>query len=217
VALREDTVEQVCTFWRLWAEEPETINVNIVTIGSDRFCRAPEHLQERLTDPPGELNALVDVLGDDLEQVRGAARLAYGDAGTLRLPEPGRVEPVADDDKRLATLARASEPFEWAEASIDEPAEYRLGLVESKRLVALATLHEWYDLVGHIGVFTRAKDRGRGLGGRVAAGVTQIALDRNLVPQWRSRMTNAASAAVADRLGFEAIGTQLFVRVRRES
>ena len=217
MALRDDTVEQVRAFWRQWATEPESTNASVVTIGVERFCRAPEYLRERLADPPADLEALVDVLGDNLEQVRGQARLAYGDANTLRLPDPGPLEPIADHDKRLAALERAAEPFEWIEASIDEPCDHRVGLFDGKRLVALATMHEWHHLVGHIGVFTRAEDRGRGFAGRAAAGAVELARQRSLVPQWRSRLGNDASAAVADRLGFEALGMQLFVRVRRAS
>jgi RimJ/RimL family protein N-acetyltransferase len=62
-------------------------------------------------------------------------------------------------------------------------------------LVAVATLQDWDGKVAHFGVFPHASARGRGLA---------------------PRTVSDAIAAVARRLGFEAIGRQPFVRVRNE-
>ena len=93
-------------------------------------------------------------------------------------------------------------------------AQHRVGVVDAGEILAVATLQVWDDTVGHCGVFTRADARGRRLAGRAAAGVIGRGRERDLVAQWRSRIGNDASAAVADRLGFVTLGRQMSVRVR---
>jgi RimJ/RimL family protein N-acetyltransferase len=56
--------------------------------------------------------------------------------------------------------------------------------------------------------------RGTGLASKVGSAAAAHALTLGLVPQWRSRIGNDASARVADRLGFVELGTQQTVRVR---
>jgi RimJ/RimL family protein N-acetyltransferase len=216
--LSERARAQVVAMWERWAAQEfadDFPGVSIVEVCGRRFVRAPEHARARLgDDPPFDLDELVDRLGDCVDSVVGIARLAYGDDSSLRLAETGPLTEIADDDPRLAALEDASDRFEWLEASADEPCAARLGVVEAGAVVAVATLQAWGDTVAHFGVFTRADARGRGLAARTASGVITMARARDLVPQWRSRFGNEASAAVADRLGFIASGQQLFVRVR---
>jgi RimJ/RimL family protein N-acetyltransferase len=218
MALRPETIDRVLAMWQRWAGDAvddEFVGVGVVAIGDHRFLRAPHHLRDRFIDPPIELDDLVARLGSDLERVVGAARLAYADDTTLRLADPGALTPIGDDDPRLAALERVADRAEWLEASADEACEARLGIVDGDELLALATLHVWDETVGHFGVFTRADARGRHLARRTASGVIDLARARDTVPQWRSRIGNDASAAVADRLGFVPLGRQLFVRVRQ--
>src|SRR5262245_30514547 len=200
--LRPETLDRVVAMWARRPEIDVLPRVNVVVLGEHTFVRAPAHLRARLSDPPVEVDTLVEFLGDEVERVVGAARLAYADDATVHLPDPGPLADMADDDPRPKALAASADRDEWLEASADEPADARVGIVEDGNVLAIATLHEWEDTVGHVGVFTRVDARGRGLAGRAAAGVIGRTLHRDLVPQWRSRIGNDASAAVADRLGF---------------
>jgi RimJ/RimL family protein N-acetyltransferase len=212
--LRDETVARVLAFWSRWAAADDADGVGIVEIGDHRFCHAPAHLRDRVASAPADLDAVVSVLGDDVDRAVGVARLAYADDRTLTLPDAVPLADISGDDARLAALQGGADPAEWQEASADEACDARLGVVERNELVALATMRVWDDTVDHIGVFTRADARGRGLAGDTAAGVIRRGLERNLVPQWRSRLGNDASVAVADRLGFVRLGVELFVRVR---
>src|SRR5262249_41229408 len=118
---------------------------------------------------------------------------------------------------RLDALARDANQAEWLESSCDEPCLVRVGCVEDGGLLAVASLQNWSDALGHIGVFTRADVRGRGRAVQVSAAIAHEASARGLIPQWRSSITNAASARVADRLGFVPLGRQFSVRVRPTS
>ena len=212
--LRAETVDRVLAMWERWPATNDNAGVSVVTIGDRRFVSAPPHLRGLLVDPPGDLEQLTALLGDEAERVVGIARLAYADDGTLSLPDPGPLARIDDDDPRLVHLEAASDRAEWLESSADEPCVTRVGVVEQDLILAVATLQVWDDTVAHFGVFTRADARGRGLAGRAAAGVIKLAQVRGLVPQWRSRFGNDASAAVADGLGFVPLGSQMAVRVR---
>jgi RimJ/RimL family protein N-acetyltransferase len=214
--LRPETVARVLAMWERWPETNDIPSVSVVVIGDRTFSTAPPHLRPRLTDPPRNLDALVELIeraGEVVERF-GEARLAYGDDGTLQLPDAGNLVAIADDDPRLAALERAADRAEWLEASADEPCVSRFGVVEHGELLALAALQVWDGGIGHFGVFTRASARGRRLAGRAASAAISDGLRRDLVPQWRSRDGNEASARVADRLGFDPLGRQMFVRVR---
>jgi len=218
VGLQLETVDRVLAFWRAWeAESGIPDRVSVVVIGAERFTRAPQRLRGRIdVEAPADLSALIEILDDDVEHVVGAARLAYTDETTFRPVATGSVTGVGDDDARLAELRAASDRSEWSEASADEACEARYGVVDDDSLLAVATLQSWNDVLGHVSVFTADHARRRGLASRVGTAAVTRALTLGLVPQWRSRIGNDASARVADQLGFVALGRQMTVRVKLE-
>jgi predicted GNAT family acetyltransferase len=70
------------------------------------------------------------------------------------------------------------------------------------------------DAPGDVGVVTRSDQRGRGLGRAVAASMTAEWLPIVEIVRYRALTTNAASLAVAARLGFEGHGANIVVRRR---
>jgi RimJ/RimL family protein N-acetyltransferase len=220
VQLGSETIERVRAMWTRWAADgwPDDFDgVSVVTFAGDRFVRTPAYLARYVCyDPPVELDELATRLGDYVVHRSGTAWLAYGEEPSLRLVHTPGVVAIADDDPRLAELEARAVVEEWLEASADEPCVARVGVVEDDALVALASLQVWDDAVGHFGLYTHGDARGRGLGTRTASAVIADALARGLVPQWRVRIGNDASAAVAQRLGFVPAGHQIFVRVRPE-
>ena len=211
-----ETLDRVLVYWRAWeAEGGAPVDVAIVTIGRERFVRAPARLRPRLTtDAPVDLASLLVMLGDDVDTVVGEARLAYADEATLRLVAAVDAEDVGDDDPRLAALGAAADPSEWSEGSVAEPCQRRVAITRDESLLAVATLRVWDDVIGHVGVFTAAEARRGGLACKVSSAAVRDALTLGCVPQWRSRVGNDASARVGDRLGFVAAGHQMFLRLR---
>jgi predicted GNAT family acetyltransferase len=175
---------------------------------------APTRLRHRLEGIPSGAGALVAARGDDLVERVGEARLAYGDAGTLRLVSADDVIEIPDTDQRLAALRETTDPFDWREAAVDEPGAARFGVVEDGALLAAANVQLWGDTIGRLGVFTAAQARRRGLGSKVGSSAARFSLELGGIPQWRSRMTNLGSARVAERLGFVLVGRQIYARVR---
>ncbi len=216
--LGAETTERVSAMWTKWAAKafPDDFDgVSVVSFAGRRFVRAPEHLDAYVRDdPPTDLDALIGRLGNPVVDRSGVALLAYGESRSLRLADTDGVVPIPDDDPRLARLERAAVVEEWLEASADEPSTARVGIVEDGALVAVASLQIWDDTVGHIGVYTHHDARGRGLAARTASAVIGDAITRGLVPQWRARLDNEPSVAVAAQLGCVPAGRQIFVRVR---
>jgi len=214
VDLQAETVERVRAYWRGWQQRDAAGSVSIVVIRDALFIYAPEPLRTRLrADAPADIAALVEMLGDDVERVVGEARLAYADDATLRLVASEGVTDLADGDARLAALEAASDPYEWRESSADEPAECRVGILASDSLLAVGALQLWDRALGHVSVFTAPPARKRGLASQVGSAVVERARFLGVVPQWRSRCGNEASARVAHKLGFVAVGRQMTVRL----
>jgi hypothetical protein len=214
VSLTPATLERIHAYWHAWAAAPAG-GLAIVALDGARFARGdPDLVRVVLRSGATDLDSMLAALDGIDAVVSGEARLAYAEPGTFVDATRAAVVAVPDDDPRLAALAAASDPVEWSEASADEPCAVRVGQVEDGALLALAAVQDWDGLIGQIGVFTRASARGRGLAGQVASAATARAIERSLVPQWRSRLGLVASARVADRLGFEVLGRQAFVRPR---
>jgi RimJ/RimL family protein N-acetyltransferase len=220
VQLGSETIERVRAMWARWAADgwPDDFDgVSVVSFEGDRFVRTPPHLASFVRDdPPVELDALAARLGDFVVRRSGTAWLAYGEPSSLQLVEAPDVVPITDGDPMLAELETRAIADEWLEASADEACVARVGVVQDSALAAVATMQIWDDAVGHFGVYTQHEARGRGLATRTASAVIADALARDLVPQWRARVGNDASAALCERLGFVPAGHQIFVRVRPE-
>jgi hypothetical protein len=213
--LRPSTVDRVLSFWRAWAATTGVAGeASLVVIGDEHLVYAPDRLRARLGRVPAETGALVAALGDDLIEVVGEARLAFGDERTLRLDSDTGVISLASDDPRVGVLRSGADPWEWAEATTAEVGVPRFAIVEDDAVVATSTAQLWGNEIGRLGVFTAAHARRRGLAGRVGSAAAAYALEQNCIPLWRSRITNTSSARVADRLGFVGVGRQVFARVR---
>jgi hypothetical protein len=213
--LRPATVDRVLSFWRAWAAtEGVAGEVSLVAIGDEHLVYSPDHLRARLEGVPAETGALVAALGDDLLEIAGEARIAFGDEGTLHLDSSTGVVAVASDDARVRALRADADPWEWAEATTAEVGVPRFAIVEDDAVVATSTAQLWGNEIGRLGVFTAAHARRRGFAGRVGSAAAAYALEQNCIPLWRSRITNTSSARVADRLGFVVLGRQVFARVR---
>jgi hypothetical protein len=212
--LADRTVGRLVAFWHDWAARPAPDAVSLIAIGEHQLISAPILLRQRLEGIPFTVGALIEALGDDLLELVGEARLAYGDAGTLRLTPTDDVIEIPDTDRRLIALRETADPFDWREAAVDEPGAARFGVVEDGALLATANVQLWSDTIGRLGVFTTAHARRRGLGSKVGSAAAQFTLQSGSIPQWRSRMTNLNSARVAGRLGFVVLGWQIYARVR---
>jgi len=146
-------------------------------------------------------------------EVRGPAYLAYWPTSSSRPPLRGRAELLDSDG--LASLASLSDvaPVEWEEAGIG-PGSRVLGLRAEGQLVAVAGYERWPGDIAQLRVFCHPGYRRRGLAAESLTAAISHALADNLLPQYRARDGNAASLALAKRVGFVEYGWMATVLVR---
>jgi RimJ/RimL family protein N-acetyltransferase len=213
--LRDETVERVLTMWR--TRTPPADGVSVIDCCGEKFFSASPATLARLDGVAPTLEGVLSALGDDVAVVWGRYRLAYADDAGIRLAPYDDVASIRDDDPRVARAAARADPEEWRESSSGQPADGRYVLCDGDDIVAMATYGLWENSIAGLGVFTNANARGRGLSTRVASAACADLLDRGQVLQWESRVDNAASARVADKLGFVTLGARDIVRLRAKA
>jgi len=145
-------------------------------------------------------------------EVRGPAYLAYWPVPSPRPPLQGQAESLDSDG--LASLAslRDVAPVEWEEAGIG-PDSRVFGLRAEGHIVAVAGYERWPGEIAQLQVFCHPGYRRRGLAAKSLTAAISHALADNLLPQYRARDGNAASLALAKRVGFVEYGWMATVLV----
>ena len=155
-----------------------------------------------------------DILGPLLERMVGPAWVGYASAETLRhvaaAVETRLLTPA--DAPHVERLGRAATADEWDNIASLPRAGVMVGAFAEGELAAVAGYEVWGESIAHVAVLTHPAHRGRSLGRAVVGATAAVALERGLVPQYRSLMANRASLAVAAALGFEGYATSLALR-----
>lgn len=89
------------------------------------------------------------------------------------------------------------------------------------RVLSVAVTHEDVDAltpgdVIELGVETAPSARGKGYATSSLSLATEALLLRGLIPEYRSAKSNRASAAVALRVGYEEVGSAVYLLMRRD-
>ncbi|HEX6749677.1 MAG TPA: GNAT family N-acetyltransferase [Longimicrobium sp.] len=163
--------------------------------------------------------ALVAALEGEMERVIGPATIRYADRGTFRPqpPSPSVRMLTLDDAPAIERLRVACTATEWEHGGSDVREHPCAGAFAGDEIAALAGYEVWGGAVAHLSVVTHPAHRGRGHGAAAVSRIAAEALERGLVPQYRTLESNAPSIAVAARLGFEPYARSLAVRPRRDA
>lgn len=145
--------------------------------------------------------------------IRGPAYLGYWPPSSSRPAPRGQIELLTGDGLASLTSLRDSAPAEWEEAGIEGDSQV-FGLCVDERIVAVASYEHWSGRVAQLRVFCHPAYRRRGLAAEPLKAATSDALAGELLPQYRARDDNAASVALARRVGFAEYGWMATVRVR---
>jgi GNAT superfamily N-acetyltransferase len=197
-------------------EREESTWVVIVELDGSRVIVAPSFALILLSQLPTDRLFDVDLVALTLAQYSprpiGSALLLYAEIESN--------QPMADQSNRIAFEGQievvlnkclASEVEESGLSEMDT----RFGEMDSKGdLVALAGYEIWNDTVAQLGVLVDPRQRGRGIGQKVARVAIEDARSKNLVPQWRARIDNVPSIHLAAELGFVQLGRQLALEIR---
>jgi GNAT superfamily N-acetyltransferase len=155
---------------------------------------------------PGGLRELLEP--NEVARVIGPADLSYADAGSFRSPRLGDTRELGLGDRLEFELLKAScAADEWDPKGFDLSARRTLGAFGDRgELLAVADFEVWAERIAHLSVVTHPRARGQGQGVRAVAAAATIALDSDLVLQYRALRDNRASLRVAAKLGFELYG-----------
>lgn len=232
--LSETTVKAVERYWAMHLATPvERLfakPANVVTHGpelSDYNGIFAVFREDRATVsvPAGRMDwyrqiAAADVRGPDqfAETFRplglvviGPAYMGYADVigGT----KVGARRLSGSDASAVSTLRAACSTTEWEHGGSDVDEQECTGLFVNGELVSLSGYKVWANSLAHIYVVTHPAFRGRGFGRCVVGEAARMAMEKGLVPQYRTLESNRASVRVAESLGFVKVASSVAVRL----
>jgi murein DD-endopeptidase / murein LD-carboxypeptidase len=154
------------------------------------------------------------VFGKRVAAMVGPAFVGYCDPNQFQPVVCDEARPlVAGDEEALETLRAACEARAWEHGGSRFRLGAMTGVFKDQELVALASYQLWGERIAHIAVVTHPRFRGHGHATAAVSALTRIVFDRQLVPQYRTLETNAASMDIARRLGFIEYATSLAIRL----
>jgi RimJ/RimL family protein N-acetyltransferase len=155
-------------------------------------------------------------------QVDGPSWHGYATGQSFRGTADASAELVDGDDSSLLAFLKRNDVADWAEGGfprdpgLADPETTRFWVLrEDGHVVAAGNMTGWRGVPADVGVLTDPLQRGRGLACRLVATMVANALASTDVVRYRALVSNAASLAVARRLGFEPYGQNF--RARRPS
>ncbi len=207
----------------VFVEDDTAADVMVVELLGAIVVTAPSwvlgSLREASTGQLTVLDGLAAAVGAWLDRPLGINRLSYADRSTLQVLSAGRHQPIqiSPTDPRLAGFRAGCPPGDWQVAGLDETIDELFGVVHDDQLAAIGGYESWDEKLAQLMVLTDPRQRGQGLGGTVAGASAWAGLRHGLIAQWRVRLDNHRSWAIARKLGFEPVGVQLAVSLRPES
>jgi GNAT superfamily N-acetyltransferase len=165
----------------------------------------------------GDLPTLKAQIAVPIERVVGPAFVGYADAGTFRpMSRAGTRLLTADDRDRFERFRRACSALEWEHGGSDLGEQPVAGYCVGDEIVAASGFELWGERIAHIAVVTHPAHRGLGYGARVVSAIAAVALERGLIPQYRTLMSNTPSIRIGAALGFVPYAESLALRLSKD-
>jgi len=187
----------------------------VISMPAKVFCVLRDTARGWSSSMVGDRAAIADaILPFTSTRVVGPAFIGYGTGGMLNLSAAERARPVSDSDALAVDALRAEcKSEEWEHGGGQAGDARRFGAAdEDGRLCSLASYVVW-DRLAHVSVITRPSARGRGFGKAAVALAAKHAIEAGLVPQYRTLASNDPSMRLGQRIGFQAYGFSVSVRL----
>lgn len=224
-------IERVRSLWAGLAQVP----IQFPSPGQSRVVVSPESL----LCPPGWVGivrlqgatlatvpdpGLVDRVRHAILAARSGNRSSAGRnarTGLAVLSQPRRLHSGQREVHRLPVehpeikkLIAGMDQADADEAGLDETTSDAFVIRDTAEVVSASGYRPWANAVAHLSVLTAPHRRDQGHARAAASAAAADALERGLVPQWRTRVE--ASRRVAGALGFDQLGMQLSLRLSAE-
>ena len=154
---------------------------------------------------------LKQALAGRIERLVGPAYLGYRDTALMLEDSDARLL-VPGDAAALEGLRREVTIQDWEYSGL-EPEQPIAGSFGGRALISAAGYDVWGGRIAHIGVLTRPHARGSGHGRKCVSAITDHAIARGLIAQYRTLFDNKGARAIACALGFEEYGATIHIAV----
>jgi GNAT superfamily N-acetyltransferase len=148
--------------------------------------------------------------GPTVTEVLGPQFVGYCDDSTFTPVHDASAPVAAVEPDSLASLRDATPAEEWDRSGVRFDDGPTFAVERDGRPVAAAQCQTTHVTAG-IGIVSHPEHRGEGHATLAVSLATAHALDAGLVPEYRTLEAWSSSVALADRLGFERVGSSLLV------
>jgi GNAT superfamily N-acetyltransferase len=169
------------------------------------------HLQAGTVRMPALVEA---IFGERVAESIGPAFIGYSDIKHFKSVSSGATRRLTtQDEKAVDRLCAACAVKEWEHGGSEFRPSAMAGAFSGQELAALASYELWGGQIAHIAVVTHPAFRGQGFATTAVSALTEMVLERTLLPQYRTLEANAPSITLARRLGFAEYATSLAIRL----
>lgn len=188
----------------------------LVSIPPDEFNELLPYLEQLTINDMHHPSYLRGLVGGGRDQVVGPAFVGYATMTTtqtiqstpsMKVRQLDIHDQAALDELRLICGERG-----WTHGGGHFSLQPVIGVFANYELVAVANYTLWNSSIAHIAVITHPRYRGRGYGKAAVHAITATAIERGLIPQYRTLFTHQAAIAVGRAAGFQEYATTVVVQ-----
>jgi GNAT superfamily N-acetyltransferase len=184
----------------------------IISLPRDLFSSLCIAARQWSTTQVFDSTQLRSLIGSCVDKIIGPAFIGYTESGMFRPIETSSTTLLRNEhSEHVVSLRAACDPMEWDHGGRQFGENPTIGVFVGTELIALAGYDIWGDRIAHLSIVTHPRYRRHGHGCAAVSRLTEIALERGLVPQYRTLDSNTASIKIAAKLGFTRYATTMTV------
>jgi GNAT superfamily N-acetyltransferase len=184
----------------------------IISLPPDLYSSLCNKAREWTASQVVDSQCLPSLIGHRLDRIIGPAFVGYTEPGMFLAVEASSTAMLGKEHaEQLASLRAACDPIEWEHGGRQFGENPTVGVFIGRELIALAGYDIWGDRIAHISIVTHPRYRRHGYGCAAVSRLTEIALERGLVPQYRTLDSNTGSMKIAAKSGFTRYATTMTV------
>jgi len=190
----------------------------IISLPRDLFSSLCTEARQWSTTQVFDSTQLRSLVGSRVDKIIGPAFIGYTESGKFQPIESRSTTVLGNEHSgHVASLRAACDSIDWEHGGHELGENPAVGVFVEKELAALASYDVWSDRIAHIFILTHPRYRRHGYACAAVSRLVEIALERGLVPQYRTLESNTASMKIAARLGFTRYATTMTVGLHSKS